>query len=398
MIKMKLKEIQQLIGQYADYVRSCYRHLHAHPELSFCEFETSRFVQNELDKMGIPYKAGIGETGVLGKIIGEKQGGKIIALRADMDALPVAEAVDIPWKSTAEQVMHACGHDAHTACLLGAAMILNELKASFAGTILLVFQPGEEKAPGGARLMLEDGVFDELQPDLIIGQHVSIDYPTGTLVFGAGKVMASADEIHLTIRGKGGHGALPHLLNDTVLAASQTIVSLQQVKSRLCSPLVPMVLTFGKLIADGAANVIPNEVRLSGTFRTSDEKWRVEAKQHIRRIITETCAAYGCTVDIDIPDGYPCVENDTEITRNARLFAEEFVGSNRVKEMEMRMTSEDFGFFTQQYPCTFYRIGAKGEVNSSTGGLHTSTFRIDEDVLEYGTGGLAWLAWRFLFS
>ena len=393
---MNCEEVLLLSDRVFEYVRSCYRHLHAYPELSFCEFETSRFVQNELDKMGIPYKAGIGGTGVLGKIIGKKQGGKVIALRADMDALPISEAVDIPWKSTKEQVMHACGHDAHTACLLGAAKILNELKESVAGTVLLVFQPGEERAPGGARLMLEDGIFDEQQPDLIIGQHVSVNYSTGTLAFGAGKVMASADEIHLTIQGKGGHGALPHLLNDTVLAASQTIVSLQQVKSRLCPPSVPMVLTFGKLIANGATNVIPNEVHLSGTFRTMDEKWRAEAKQHIRRIVSETCAAYGCTVKIDMPAGYPCVENDVEITQKARLLAEELVGSGQIKDMETRMTSEDFGFFSQQYPCTFYRFGIKSDENASTGDLHTSTFCIDEEALRYGTSGLAWLAGQFL--
>ena len=222
-----------------------------------------------------------------------------------MDALPIQEKTNLPWKSVNENVMHACGHDAHTACLLGAAKILSKVKENFEGTILLIFQPGEEKAPGGARLMLQDGLFNDFTPELIIGQHVAEDYPIGSLAFREGKIMASADEIHVTIRGKGGHGAKPHLCNDTVLAAGQTITALQQVRSRLCPPLTPMVLTFGKLIADGAANVIPGEVFLSGTFRTFDEEWRKSAKEHIRRIINNTCQAHGCTAEIDMPDGYP---------------------------------------------------------------------------------------------
>jgi len=390
------EQIQLLTAKYQKYVVDCYHHVHAHPELSFQEFETAHFIESELSKMGIPYRAGIGGTGILGKIEGRNPLKKVIALRADIDALPVCEEVEIPWKSTNENVMHACGHDAHTVSLLGAAQILKELKNDFEGTILLIFQPGEEKAPGGARLMLEDGVFDELEPELILGQHVSVDYPTGTMGFLSGMIMASADEIHVKIHGKGGHGALPHLCNDTVLAAAQTLVALQQVRSRLCHPLTPMVLTFGRFVASGAQNIIPNEVQLSGTFRTSDEKWRAEAKEHIRRIITETAAAYGCTAEIDIPDGYPCVVNNEDITNKARTFASEWVDEPNIRTLEVRMTSEDFGFFTQKYPCTFYRFGVKGEVNANTGGLHTSTFQIDEKALETGMGGMAWLAWKFM--
>lgn len=391
-------KIQELTDRYNGYVVDCYRHLHAHPELSFEEFQTSQFIQQQLQEMQIPFKSGVGGNGITGSIRGRNPDSKVIALRADMDALPVCEAVDIPWKSVNDNVMHACGHDAHTACLLGAARILNELRDQFEGTLLLIFQPGEEKAPGGARVMLEDGIFDEIKPDVIIAQHVSVDYPTGTLGFLPGMIMASADEIHIKIHGKGGHGALPHLVNDTVLCAAQTLVSLQQVRSRLCHPLVPMVLTFGKLIAGGAQNIIPHEVLLSGTFRTVDEKWRAEAKEHILRIINETAKAYGCTAETEIPDGYPCVINDAKITSMARQFATEWVGENRVVDLEMRMTSEDFAFFTQQYPCTFYRFGVKGTSNADTGGLHSATFKIDEDALKTGFGGLAWLAWRFLNS
>lgn len=388
--------IKQLTSQYSQYVVDCYHHLHAHPELSFQEFETAQYIQNELNKMKIPFRAEIGGTGILGKIEGHNPTKKIIALRADMDALPICEAVENPFKSLNEHVMHACGHDAHTACLLGTAKILNKLKHEFEGTFLLIFQPGEEKAPGGARLMLEDGLFNDIEPELILAQHVSVDYPTGTIGFLSGMIMASADEIHVKVLGKGGHGALPHLVNDTVLAASQCIVSLQQVRSRLCNPLIPMVLTFGKLIADGATNVIPSQVIFSGTMRTVNEKWRKEAKNHIRRIITETCAANSCTAEIEIPDGYPCVINDENITSNAQQFATEWLGEENIRTLEMRMTSEDFGFFTQKYPCSFFRIGVKSEINANTGGLHSSTFQIDENALEIGMGGMAWLAWNFM--
>ncbi len=395
-VQIMKEQIKQLTQDFSEYVVQCYRHLHAHPELSFEEHQTSLFVQNELQKMNIPFRAGIAGTGILAKLEGKNPHKKIIALRADMDALPVCEMVDIPWKSMHENVMHACGHDAHTACLLGAAKILHEIKDKFEGTVLFIFQPGEEKAPGGARLMLEDGIFDETKPELILAQHVSIDFPTGTMGFMPGMIMASADEIHIVIRGKGGHGALPHLTNDTVLAASQTIVALQQVRSRLCHPLTPMVLTFGKLIADGATNVIPHEVQIAGTLRTVDEKWRAEAKQHIRRIVNETCAAHGCTAEINMPDGYPCTTNNVTVTEKARHFASEWVGEENIVSLEMRMTSEDFGFFTQQFPCSFYRFGVKGNSNQHSGGLHSSTFQIDEKALSTGTGGMVWLAWKFL--
>ncbi len=397
-LKRVKSEIKKLVAEYTDYVTKCYRTIHANPELSFEEYETAAFVCAELKDMGIEYRRGIAGTGVLGILKGKNPEKKIIALRADMDALPVCEVVDVDWKSKNENVMHACGHDVHTACLLGAARILKAISNQWEGTVLLVFQPGEEKAPGGARLMLEAGVFDDYKPELILAQHVSVDYPTGTMGFLPGKIMASADEIHVKVKGKGGHGALPHLVNDTVLATAQTLVSLQQVRSRLCHPLTPMVLTFGKLIAAGAQNVIPHEVQLSGTLRTVDEAWREKAKQHIRRIITETTAAYGCTAEIDIPDGYPCVINDGEITKMARSFATDWVGADQVVDLEMRMTSEDFAFFTQQYPAAFYRFGVRGEPNKNTGGLHSADFVIDENALPVGFGGMAWLAYNFLMD
>ena len=390
------EDFKLLSDSIFNYTSTCYRHLHAHPELSFQEYETSAFIQKQLTEMQIPFRADIAGTGILGRIEGRNPQKKIIALRADMDALPVQEAVNIPWKSKNDNVMHACGHDAHVACLLGAAKILKQLCDEFEGTILLIFQPGEEKAPGGASLMLQNGLFDEYKPEAIIAQHVSIDFPTGTMAFLPGTIMASADEIHLTIRGKGGHGALPHLCNDTVLAASQTVVALQQVRSRLCHPLTPMVLTFGRFIAEGATNIIPSEVHLSGTFRTVDERWRKEALEHIRRIITETCSAHSCTVEIDIPGGYPCVVNDATLTEKIKGFAAEYAGEENTDKLELRLTSEDFGFFTQQYPCSFYRFGVKGDTNQDTGGLHSSTFCIDEKALLTGAGGLAYIARRMM--
>ena len=390
------EDFKLLSDSVFNYTSTCYRHLHAHPELSFQEYETSAFIQKQLTEMQIPFRADIAGTGILGRIEGRNPQKKIIALRADMDALPVQEAVNIPWKSKNDNVMHACGHDAHVACLLGAAKILKQLCDEFEGTILLIFQPGEEKAPGGASLMLQNGLFDEYKPEAIIAQHVSIDFPTGTMAFLPGTIMASADEIHLTIRGKGGHGALPHLCNDTVLAASQTVVALQQVRSRLCHPLTPMVLTFGRLIAEGATNIIPSEVHLSGTFRTVDERWRKEALEHIRRIITVTCSAHSCTVEIDIPGGYPCVVNDATLTEKIKGFAAEYAGEENTDKLELRLTSEDFGFFTQQYPCSFYRFGVKGDTNQDTGVLHSPTFCIDEKALLTGAGGLAYIARRMM--
>ena len=389
-------EFQIPVEKALDFTRETYRHLHQFPELSFQEHDTSRYIQEKLTEMNVPFRAGIAGTGVLGRIEGRNPRKRIIALRADMDALPIQETTSLAFASCHANVMHAFGHDAHTACLLGAANILNSIKNDFEGTILLIFQPGEEKSPGGANVMLQEKIFENIQPELIIAQHVSVDYNTGEMGFLSGKIMASADEIHVTVRGKGGHGALPHLCNDTVLAASQIVVSLQQVKSRLCPPFIPMTLTFGKLTANGATNVIPDEVTLSGTFRTLDEDWRAQAKTHIQRIIHETCAAYGCTAEIEMPEGFPCVVNNEEVTEKAKGFAAEFAGKESIKELAVRMTSEDFGFFSQKYPSCFYRFGIKGADNQATGGLHTATFRIDEEALKTGAGGLAWIAYRFM--
>ena len=370
-----------------------YKHLHQYPELSFHEKETSEYVISFLKKHGINYRSGIGGYGILAWIEGHNPSRRTIALRADMDALPITEANGINFKSKNEGVMHACGHDTHTASLMSVVKIINQLRDKIEGTILFIFQPGEEKHPGGARLMLEDGIFDTYKPDLIIGQHAYVDYPVGTVGFEGGVIMASADEVHIKIKGKGGHGAIPNQLNDTVLAASQLIVSVQQVVSRRSDPFKPMVLTFGRFIADGATNIIPGEVTLAGTLRCMDEEERVKAKIIIREVAVHTAAAYGCECEIEIYDGYPCTYNNEQVTRLMKGYAQEFLGESNVKGLPKRMTSEDFGFFSQQYPCTFYRFGVIGKQVCT--GLHTSTFLIDEEALKTSVGTMAYLAMKY---
>lgn len=392
------KHIQQQTELIYPEIKSFYRYLHEYPELSFEEKNTSSYIQEFLKKEKIPFRANIGGYGILARIEGKDPESKIIALRADMDALPIQEENNIPYHSKNDGVMHACGHDSHTASLMGVAKILQGMRNDFAGTILLIFQPGEEKHPGGARLMLEDGIFREYEPELIIAQHAFMDLPAGTVGFCKGTVMASADEVHMTIKGKGGHAAMPHLLDDTVLAASQTIVSMQQVVSRRSNPFKPMVLSFGKFIANGATNVIPDEVSISGTLRAMDESEREKAKQLIRETAISTAKAHSCLCDIEVMDGYPTVINDDKVTTDAELFAQEYLEKENVTAYPVRMTSEDFGFFSQKYPSTFYRFGVRGLQNKDNGSLHTSTFLIEEEALKTATGTMAYIAFRHMMK
>lgn len=386
--------IKKKVEIYHQEVIDHYRYLHTHPELSYKEYKTSAFIISVLSELKIEFIQNIAGTGILGIIEGKNPKKKIIALRADMDALPIRETNEIPYKSRNENVMHACGHDAHSASLLGVARILTELKPEFEGTILLIFQPGEEKHPGGARLMLETGIFDGYKPDLIIAQHVYVDYRVGEVGFEPGIIMAAADEVHIKIKGKGGHGALPHLVNDTVLAASQCIVSMQQIVSRRNNPFNPVVLSFGKLLAFGDTNVIPDEVTIAGTLRTMNEDERIRIKELIKTTAIHTAEAYGCICEIEVYDGYPCVKNDEIITEKAKSFAIEYLGEEHVKGLVKRMTAEDFGFFSQLYPSTFYRFGIKGK--NACSGLHTSSFLIDEESLKTSVGVMSYAAFRFL--
>jgi len=390
----------QLIRQetervYPEVVRH-YRHLHQHPELSYHEQETAAYITAFLRNEGISFRDGIGGFGIVAEVKGEKEpSDSCIALVADMDALPVQEENEVPYRSLNDGVMHACGHDAQAAALMGAAKLIHTLRQHFVGSILFVFQPGEEQSPGGASLMLRDNLFGEFTPRMIIKQHAYIDLPAGSVAFQSGTVMASADEVHITVRGEGGHGALPHELNDTVLAASQIVVAMQQLASRRSNPFHPIVLSFGRFIAAGATNVIPPEVTLAGSLRCMNEEERRKMLQLIPQIAADTAAAYGCRCETHLPEGYPCVISNETITRVVRTAAVEWLGEERVGEYPRRMTADDFGFFTQQYPCCYYRFGVSAD-NKRSGALHSGAFLIEEEALHTAVGLFAWIALKCL--
>jgi amidohydrolase len=368
------------------------RHLHANPELSFEEYQTSQYLKSELSKIGITQFETKANTGFTAIIEGKNPSKKIIALRADLDALPITEQNEIPYKSKKDGVMHACGHDVHSTCLLGAAKILIELKDNFEGTIKLIFQPGEEKLPGGASLMIAEGALENPKPTSIFGQHVMPFLPVGTVGFRKGLYMASSDELFFTIKGKGGHGAMPHLSLDPVPAAAQLITALQHISSRFANPLIPTVLTIGKVVANGATNVIPDEVYMEGTFRTLDENWRSKAHEHIVRICKETGKAFGLEIEIEIRKGYPFLKNDEALTQKAKEAAIAYLGKDKVVDLDIWMASEDFAYYSQLLPASFYRLGTRNESKGIVSGVHTPTFNVDEASLEIGAGLMAWLA------
>ncbi|MEY3247079.1 MAG: hypothetical protein RIT39_748 [Bacteroidota bacterium] len=367
------------------------RHLHQNPELSFEEVQTSAFVQERLRDLNIPFTAGIGGYGVVANLQGHRPG-PVVALRADMDALPIQEANDVPYASKVPGVMHACGHDVHTASLLGVAALLRSRTQEFSGTVRFLFQPAEEKLPGGASLMIRDGALANPVPQAIYGQHVMPLLPAGTVGFRSGRYMASADEIRLTIRGKGGHAAMPHLNTDSVLIASHIVVALQQVVSRRANPTLPSVLSFGHIIGEGAYNVLPNDVRLRGTFRTMDETWRAQAHALIREIASGTASAMGAICDVEIDRGYPMLFNHPEPTALARSTAEAYLGPQQVVDLDLWMAAEDFAFYAQEIPASFYRLGTRNEAKGWVSSVHTSTFDVDESALPLGAGLMAAIA------
>jgi len=367
------------------------RHLHQNPELSFEEVQTSAFVQERLRDLNIPFTAGIGGYGVVANLQGHRPG-PLVALRADMDALPIQEANDVPYASKVPGVMHACGHDVHTASLLGVAALLRSRTQEFSGTVRFLFQPAEEKLPGGASLMIRDGALANPVPQAIYGQHVMPLLPAGTVGFRSGRYMASADEIRLTIRGKGGHAAMPHLNTDSVLIASHIVVALQQVVSRRANPTLPSVLSFGHIIGEGAYNVLPNDVRLRGTFRTMDETWRAQAHALIREIASGTASAMGAICDVEIDRGYPMLFNHPEPTALARSTAEAYLGPQQVVDLDLWMAAEDFAFYAQEIPASFYRLGTRNEAKGWVSSVHTSTFDVDESALPLGAGLMAAIA------
>lgn len=387
-----LENIRSASLRYHPDTIAARRHLHAHPELSFEEHKTAAWVTDQLRSFGLT-PVTIAGTGVVATITGTAGTGKrVVALRADMDALPITEKNDKPYASCNPGVMHACGHDVHTASLLTTARILSECRESFAGTIKLIFQPGEEKNPGGASLMIREGVLDNPRPDVIIGQHVMPVMPAGTVGFRQGKYMASSDEIRLTVIGKGGHASTPELNIDPVLIASHIIVALQQVISRNASPKQPTVLSFGKVEANGATNVVPEEVKIAGTFRALDEDWREKGLERITAIATGLAESMGGKCLVEISRGYPFLHNHVELTRRLADHASGYLGKENVQEIDLTLGSEDFAWYSQVVPASFYRLGTRNEAKGITSYVHTPTFDIDEDALAIGPGLMAWMA------
>lgn len=392
MIKEEIKRLSASIYPEVIYNR---RYLHANPELSFAEYGTCAFVKKALDGLGIAWSP-VAETGVLAIVKGDLPSEKVIGLRADMDALPITEANELEYVSRNKGVMHACGHDAHTASLLGTASILQALKHLFGGTVKLLFQPGEEKLPGGAPMMIRDGVLENPAPSALIGQHVMPALPCGKIGVRKGRFMASMDQIKLHVNGRGGHGAMPHLNIDPVTIASQVIVALQQVVSRMANPSVPSVLSFGRFIADGSVNVIPDTVYIEGTFRTMDEAWRNEAHTRIRRITESVVEGMGGSCQLDISRGYPRLVNDENLTTSVTAFVEEYAGRENIVDLDIWMASEDFAYYGEQVSSCFYLLGVGNVEKGITASLHTPVFNIDEDALRMSTGLMAFIAVKSL--
>ena len=391
--KIKLRS-SELLSE----IISVRRHLHAHPELSFLEFNTSKFIAGKLNEYGISFRDGIVKTGIVAMIEGKGKGG-VVALRADMDALPITEQNKTDYCSLNSGVMHACGHDVHTASLIGTAKILAELKNEFSGTVKLIFQPGEEKLPGGASLMIKEGVLENPRPACIFGQHVFPSMEAGKAGFRGGMYMASTDELYVTVTGKGGHAAMPDDYTNPIFIAAEILKDLYEQFMNLNSTLrkerikeTPTVLAFGKFIANGATNVIPNEVKIEGTFRTMNEEWRKEAHELLKDLAEQKAASLGGTCEFRIEKGYPFLVNNEALTLSARTATEDFLGKQNVETLEQRMTAEDFAFYTQHLPACFYRLGTGNKAKGIISGVHTPTFDIDEKALETGMGLMAWLA------
>ena len=389
------QKIQGLAAEIFNEVVGFRQHIHANPELSFHEYETSKFVKDKLASWGITYQE-MANTGVVGLITGGKPSDQVIALRADMDALPITEANDKPYKSKNVGVMHACGHDVHTSSLLGTAFILNQLKDEFAGTIKLVFQPAEELLPGGASIMIKEGVLENPKPNAMVGQHVLPMMDSGKVGFRSGIYMASTDELYVTVTGKGGHGAQPQQNIDPVLITAHIIVALQQIVSRNADPRLPSVLSFGKVNAHGATNIIPNEVKLEGTFRTLNEDWRNEAHRLMKKMAEGIAESMGGSCHFDIHRGYPFLINEEKLTNNAKACAEEYLGKENVVDLDIWMAAEDFAYYSQVTDACFYRLGTGNVEKDTKHSVHTPNFDIDEDALKTSTGLMAYIALKQL--
>jgi len=385
-----VNSIKTMSESFFEEIKTYRRHLHQHPELSFKEYHTADFIENKLREMGIENVQRIVNTGVTFLLEGSSEG-KNLALRADIDALPIFEKNKVDYKSKYDGIMHACGHDVHTSCLLGVAKILHQLKSEFKGSVKFIFQPGEEKAPGGASLLIKDGILKDPIPKAILGQHVMPFIEVGKVGFRPGKYMASSDEIYLTIEGEGGHAAMPEKLVDPVIITSHILIALQQIISRKASPKMPSVLSFGDISSKGSTNVIPDFVNVSGTFRTFDETWRAEALVLITNMAEGIATSMGAKCKVRIEKGYPYLFNDPAFTERNISAAQEYLGIENVVNLDLWMASEDFSFYSQNVEGCFYRLGTRNETKSIISGVHTPDFNIDEDAIKIGMGLMSWL-------
>lgn len=387
--------IRQAVDGIFDEIVGVRRHLHAYPELSYQEHQTVQYLASLLDEMGVAYERKA-DTGLVVFVEGRNPRKKTIALRSDHDALPITEANEVPYKSKNVGVMHACGHDVHTSSLIGVLKVLHQFRDQFEGTVKFIFQPAEEQNPGGALKMIEDGVLKDPEPTVIFGQHVMPELEAGTVGLKGGKFMASSDEIQVKVVGKGGHAAMPYKNIDPILIASHLVVALQQIVSRNADPNIPSVLSFGTIHGNGANNVIPDEVTLEGTFRTFDEEWRADAHQKIERMAHGLVESMGGRCELTINKGYPSLVNDEEVTDRTRHYAIEFLGEEKVQELQLRPTAEDFAYYSQRMPSCFYRLGVANAAKGINSSLHTSTFDIDEEALKTGIGLMSYVALREL--
>jgi amidohydrolase len=388
--------IAQAAKQFFPEAITIRSHLHQYPELSFQEYKTSAFIQEKLKTYNIAFQANVVETGIVALIEGKNPQSKTVLLRADMDALPIQEKNEVVYASKNEGIMHACGHDVHTTCVLGAAKILNELKHEWEGTVKVIFQPGEEVLPGGAKLMLEAGILNQPKVEAAIAQHVFPSMEAGKVGFRSGMYMASTDELYLTVKGKGGHAAMPAEYKNPLIIASKILVAIEET---FMNPTInnlnqgiPTVLAFGKIEGKGATNVIPDEVKLEGTFRTMDESWRKSVHEQLAALVNKVAGENGGEAHLNIKHGYPFLVNDQAVTERARKAAKDYLGAENVEELPLRMTAEDFAFISQEVPSCFYRLGTGNASKGIVAGVHTPYFDIDEKALETGVGLMAWLA------
>ena len=384
-MKEKILELSDL---FFDEIVSIRRYMHMHPELSFQEFETSNYIKSILKSWDINFLDGYANTGILVNLEGKEPSSRVIALRADFDALPILEENDVEYKSKNEGIMHACGHDAHTASMLGALKILHKTKDHWRGTIKFIFQPAEERLPGGAKQMIEEGVLENPNVQHVIAQHVLPELEVGKVGFRCGTYMASTDELYITISGKGGHAAIPSSYNNPIIASSELVLNLNQ----FFNDKADAIFAIGYIDGKGSTNIIPKEVNLMGTFRALDESFRLESHNHMNRIVDQVAKKYNIKIDLNIKKGYPALNNDIQFTLNQLNKAKEFLGEKNVIDLPIRMTAEDFSYFANAVPSCFYRLGTGNKDKGLIHGLHTSKFNIDEDSLKIGMGLMAFLA------